>query len=221
MALGIICILLIAGLGGAIAYYTMAINNKQSELNSANQIINLLNATIAKQNNAISQLNATIAKQNNAIIQLNTTVTNLQNQIASDNITVTSLEARVIIDGITYSTTPTSYDLLLIGYYTLPSEPESNPFGMGTNWNNQICWLLTPGEPTPPSQDLEVSNGSTPIMMMDPDPLGQIMINGWLYSQISTNLTEFTIPQFTNATFWTYMANEPIPTGAQILNSTG
>jgi len=175
IALGIICIILIAGLGGAMAYYTTAINNKQSELDSANKTINQLNATI------------------------------------------TSQEARVIIDGITYSTTPTSYDLLLIGYYTLPSEPEPNPFGVGTLWHNQICWLLTPSEPTPPSRDLEVSSGSTQIIWMDPDPLGQIMINGWLYSQISTNLTEFTIPQFTNATFWTYMANEPIPPNATIL----
>jgi uncharacterized coiled-coil protein SlyX len=65
-ALGIICILLIAGLGGTLAYYAMAINNKQSELNSAN--------------NTISQLNTTIASQKEAITQLNTTVTNLQDQ---------------------------------------------------------------------------------------------------------------------------------------------
>lgn len=65
-ALGIICILLIAGLGGTLAHYTMAINNKQSELNSAN--------------NTINQLNTTIASQKEAITQLNNTVTNLQDQ---------------------------------------------------------------------------------------------------------------------------------------------
>jgi DNA-binding transcriptional ArsR family regulator/uncharacterized coiled-coil protein SlyX len=65
-ALGIICILLIAGLGGTLAYYTMATNNKQGELNSANNII--------------CQLNTTIARQKEAITQLNTTVTNLQDQ---------------------------------------------------------------------------------------------------------------------------------------------
>jgi uncharacterized coiled-coil protein SlyX len=69
VALGIVCILLIAGLGGTIAYYTTTINNKQSELDSANKTIN--------------QLNATIAKQNDTIGQLNTTISNLQNQVTS------------------------------------------------------------------------------------------------------------------------------------------
>jgi DNA-binding transcriptional ArsR family regulator len=44
LALGVICVLLIASLGGTITYYTMAINNKQSELNSANLTLNQLNA---------------------------------------------------------------------------------------------------------------------------------------------------------------------------------
>jgi uncharacterized coiled-coil protein SlyX len=65
-ALVIVCILLVAGLGGAMAYYTIAINSKDSELNS--------------QKATISQLNATIEDQNNTINQLNVNVTNLQNQ---------------------------------------------------------------------------------------------------------------------------------------------
>jgi hypothetical protein len=167
-----------------------------------------------------------MAKQNDAIDALNTTVTNLQNQIASDNGTITGLEARVIIDGITYSTKPTPYDALFIGYFTLLPKNESDPNMLvpmypGMLWHNQLCWLLTPGEPTPPIPNLEISNGSTPLWMMDPDPIGAVMIDGWLYSQIPTNLTAFTMPQFaTPNVLWTYTANEPIPTGAQILNST-
>jgi len=47
LALGIICILSIAGLGGTLAYYTVAINNKQSELNSANHTVtNLQNQNV-------------------------------------------------------------------------------------------------------------------------------------------------------------------------------
>jgi uncharacterized coiled-coil protein SlyX len=76
--MGIICVLLIAGLGGTIAYYALAINNKQSELDSANITINQLNTTIAKQDDSISQLNST--------------VTNLQNEIASDNVTLEKLQ---------------------------------------------------------------------------------------------------------------------------------
>ena len=66
LALGIVCILLVAGLGGAMAYYTVAIINKDDEVNS--------------QKATISQLNATIEDQNTTINQLNINVTNLQNQ---------------------------------------------------------------------------------------------------------------------------------------------
>ena len=59
IALGIICILLIAGLGGAMAYYTMTIHNKENEINSANNTINQLNSTVANQNSTISLLNTT------------------------------------------------------------------------------------------------------------------------------------------------------------------
>ena len=74
VALGIICILLIAGLGGTIAYYAIATNSKQNELNSMD--------------NTISSLNYQIS-------QLNSTVTNLQKQIASDNSTIDSLKSLV------------------------------------------------------------------------------------------------------------------------------
>jgi predicted nucleic acid-binding Zn-ribbon protein len=69
LALGVICIILIAGLGGAMAYYTVTINNLDNKVDS--------------QKATISQLNATIEDQNNTISQLNTDVTNLQNQNAN------------------------------------------------------------------------------------------------------------------------------------------
>jgi prefoldin subunit 5 len=62
LALGVICIVLIAGLGGAMAYYTVTINSKDK---------------------TISQLNATIEDQNNTINQLIANITNLQNQNAN------------------------------------------------------------------------------------------------------------------------------------------
>jgi hypothetical protein len=62
LALGIVCILLIAVLGGAMAYYTASINDKDNEVNSQK---------------------ATIDDRNNMINQLNTIVTNLQNQTTS------------------------------------------------------------------------------------------------------------------------------------------
>lgn len=67
IALGTICIILVAGLGGAISYYTITINNKENEINSVN--------------NTISQLNATITELNNRIAQLESNLTNLQSQV--------------------------------------------------------------------------------------------------------------------------------------------
>lgn len=57
LALGIICILLIASLGGAIAYYTMTINNKTNDLNTISSEISGLNATIYQLNATINSLN--------------------------------------------------------------------------------------------------------------------------------------------------------------------
>ncbi|HYB68866.1 MAG TPA: NosD domain-containing protein [Candidatus Acidoferrales bacterium] len=71
VSLGIICILLIAGMGATILYYATAINNKQSELDLANKTIN--------------QLNATITEQHDEITQLDNMITNLQNQISANS----------------------------------------------------------------------------------------------------------------------------------------
>ena len=67
IALGIICIILIAGLGGTIAFYTSMIKDK---------------------NNTISSLNTKVS-------QLNSNVTNLKQQITSDNTTINSLTSNV------------------------------------------------------------------------------------------------------------------------------
>ena len=72
VALGIICILLIAGLGGAITYYTMKLNDKENQIDSANNTINRLMATMADQNNTIVSSNANITNLTNEENQLQT-----------------------------------------------------------------------------------------------------------------------------------------------------
>jgi hypothetical protein len=67
IALGIICIILVACLGGVVAAYTLMINDKS---------------------NTISSLNYQIS-------QLNSSVANLQKQVASDNSTIDSLTSQV------------------------------------------------------------------------------------------------------------------------------
>jgi len=72
VALGITCILLIAGLGGTATYYNMKINAKESQINTANNMGNQLNATITNQNNTIVSLNDNIMNLTNEKNQLQT-----------------------------------------------------------------------------------------------------------------------------------------------------
>jgi len=74
LGLGVICIVLVAGLGGVIALYTFAISDRDN--------------TIAGKNNQIASLNAQTS-------QLSSNLTNLQNQVASDNNTITDLTNQV------------------------------------------------------------------------------------------------------------------------------
>jgi DNA-binding transcriptional ArsR family regulator len=95
IALGIICILLIASMGGVLAYYSAIINDKEKGLGSANKTISQLNTNITNLQNQDKQLqtwldgNETLLNQteaNNRSLQsqidtLNSNATNLQNQL--------------------------------------------------------------------------------------------------------------------------------------------
>jgi phage shock protein E len=102
LTLGITCILLIASLGGAIAYYTITINNRDSELNRLSSEVAELNATF-------NQLNATITEQNNTINSLNAEL-----QMARDG-DVTAQTAYGIMNGgalVVDVRTPDEYDIM-------------------------------------------------------------------------------------------------------------
>src|SRR5271157_1547927 len=128
VALGIICILLIASLGGVMAYYTLKLGDKDNQINSANNTINQLNAAIADQN-------ATIADRNNTIVSLNANITNLSNEenqlqtwlngnetlLLAENITsyqaqISSLNAQITQLNIWLSGNVTAYQNELIQY---------------------------------------------------------------------------------------------------------
>jgi len=68
IALGIICIILVAGLGVVMAYYTMAINDKDNQISS-------INAQLAAITGNNTNMNAT-----EIINQLNANITNLTNE---------------------------------------------------------------------------------------------------------------------------------------------
>lgn len=103
IVLGIICIILAAGLVGVIANYTLIISGKDKTITSLNaQIINLENQitskdnTIASLNSQINQLKDLLTKtqtwlQGN-ITYYKSQIADLQNQISSLNAGITSLQ---------------------------------------------------------------------------------------------------------------------------------
>jgi hypothetical protein len=99
IALGIICILLVAGLGVAITYYTITINNKDTTINNDDATINQLNATIKDQINTIASLKATITTLTNEYNQLETwldgNITSYETQISSLNGQISSLNSQI------------------------------------------------------------------------------------------------------------------------------
>jgi len=92
VALGIICIILIACLGGAMAYYTLAIGDRDNTITSKNNQIYSLNSNVTNLQNQNKQLqtwlngNETLLNQTETwldgnITYYNSQITNLQNQL--------------------------------------------------------------------------------------------------------------------------------------------
>jgi hypothetical protein len=112
IALGIVCILLIASLGGAMAYYTLTINDKNSKIDSINaqlaaitgnntntnatEIINQLNANITNLTNEKNQLQAWLDGNETLLSQtqkwLSGNITSHESQISTLNARITQLQ---------------------------------------------------------------------------------------------------------------------------------
>jgi len=80
IALGIVCIVLIAGFGGAMLYTATLFNDKNNQIDSLITQISSIDSQISQLNTQISVLNSTISSLNFQISQLNATVLNLLNQ---------------------------------------------------------------------------------------------------------------------------------------------
>jgi uncharacterized protein HemX len=88
VALGIICIVVVAGLVGGFGYFMLVVDDKDNT-------ISLLTSQMSNKDTQISQLNSTISSLNSRISQLNTNATSLRNQIDSLNSNVTNLQSQV------------------------------------------------------------------------------------------------------------------------------
>jgi hypothetical protein len=112
-----------------------------------------------------------------------------------------------MINGIPYSTKPTPYGIFTIRFFELLSDDKLQA-------ESRTCWLLFPNEPTPWNTKADPSGTSQ--MAGPPPPGGDVMIDGWLYSQNPTNFIKFTL-QPASITLWTETFSEPIPVNATII----
>lgn len=83
IALGIVCILLLVGLIGAVVYYSSTIQSKNSEITDKSSQIASLDSEISSKNALISSLNTQIADNNSTISSLSSQVSSLQSQVDS------------------------------------------------------------------------------------------------------------------------------------------
>ena len=82
VALGIICVVLLAGLVGALAFYISMVNS--------------LNLQIAEKDETISSLNSQLAERDDIISSLNSQISTFQNTLASKDSQINSLNSTIL-----------------------------------------------------------------------------------------------------------------------------
>jgi predicted PurR-regulated permease PerM len=82
IVLGMVCIVLLAGLVGAIAVYTPMINNSESQIAEKNSTISSLNSTISSLNSQISALNNSLKQSSGDISAKDSQIAALNLQVA-------------------------------------------------------------------------------------------------------------------------------------------
>jgi hypothetical protein len=90
IALGIVCIILIAGLSGVMAYYTLVVSNRDSTITSRNNQIASLNSQIENRNSTISSLSAELSSFQDEINNIHV--------LSTENATVGTENATVWVD---------------------------------------------------------------------------------------------------------------------------
>lgn len=109
IALGVVCFVLVVGIIGTMAYYTTAINDRNtaydsyvsshshtnSEYNTLNSQVSSLNAQIADLQNQVNSLNSQINSLNAQLASSQNTIASLNSQISSLNAQIASLQSQV------------------------------------------------------------------------------------------------------------------------------
>jgi hypothetical protein len=82
IALGIVCIVLVAGLVGAIAVYTPMVNNLESQTAEKDNTISSLNSQISALNSSLKQISSSASSKDSQIAALNLQISSLANIIS-------------------------------------------------------------------------------------------------------------------------------------------
>ena len=83
IALGIVCIVLVASLVGAIAVYTPMVNNLKSQTAEKDDTISSLNSQISALNSSLNQISSSTSSKDSQIAALNLQVAGLNSQVSS------------------------------------------------------------------------------------------------------------------------------------------
>jgi uncharacterized coiled-coil protein SlyX len=155
IVLGMVCIVLVAGLVGAIAVYTPMVNNLESQTAEKDNTISSLNSQISALNSSLNQISSSTSSKDSQIAALNSQVADLNSQISSlMNILYLNASAFLVYNqGVTQdpnaSTTVFPPDeqtpLYYAGYVYVTVQSSSNTtyveviyFSYGVNYDNSV-----------------------------------------------------------------------------------
>jgi len=151
IALGLICIVLVAGLVGAIAVYMPMVSNLESQIAEKN-------STISSLNSQISSLNSQVSSLQDAFDQANSTIEEYQEALDSYNSQIGYYLSVIYLNESGYLFAPQSFtqdantsdvvydgDIRYAGYVSIAIESSSNTtytqvayFSYGVNYNNTV-----------------------------------------------------------------------------------
>ena len=144
LALGLICIVLVAGVVGAIAFYAPMVTNLESQLTEKDTLISSMNATIVSLQNSLNQSSSTSATKDAQIVGLNHAISTYLNYL---NLNVSDL---LVYNQTIYqnagANTTIYYDMVqFAGYITVEVQSSSNTTyvvlaysSYGVNYNSTI-----------------------------------------------------------------------------------
>jgi len=154
IALGLTCLVLVAGLVGSIAVYMPMVNNLQSQMTEKDNTISSLNNTISSLNNTISSLNRTNQVLQNTISQLSlnqSDISALNSQISVLTSIVYLNESEYLVDNqagsLDADTNATVFNNILYytGYVTVDVQSNSTTTyaeviysSYGVNYDNNV-----------------------------------------------------------------------------------